>query len=316
MDTLTLGKSDLSVSRLCLGTMFFGSKESEDISFRLLDRYMEAGGNFLDTANIYARFIEGCSGGESENVLGRWMKDRGARDRMIVASKVGFDYPGVERGLSAQQITGECEKSLQRLGIDCIDLYYAHCDDRLTPLDETLEAYDRLVTAGKVRSIGASNYTAWRLKAALEKSKEIGVPSYICIQQRYTYLRPRPGTSFNPQLSASEELLDLCRSEHIPLLPYSPLLGGAYARTDKQFAEQYRGADSNARLGELQTVASELEVSPNQVVIAWMLHHDFPVVPLIAASSLEQLEENLAAEKLRLSDEQLRRLNDAGEKPE
>lgn len=296
--------------------MFFGSKESEEISFRLLDRYMEEGGNFLDTANIYARFIEGCSGGESENVLGRWMKDRGTRDRMVVASKVGFEYPGVERGLSAQQITGECEKSLKRLGVDCIDLYYAHRDDRFTPLDETLEAYDRLVSAGKVRYIGASNFTAWRLKEALAKSEKISVPSYICIQQRYTYLRPRPGTTFEPQLSASEELLDLCKSENFPLLPYAPLLGGAYARTDKQFAPQYRGADSNARLAELKAVASELGATPNQIVIAWMLHHDFPVIPLTAASSLEQLNENLAAEKIRLSDEQVRRLNEAGEQPE
>ena len=312
MKRITLGQSDLSVSRLCLGTMFFGSKDDEDTSRTLLDRYVESGGNFLDTANIYARWVDGCSGGESEELLGRWMRDRGNRDDLVVATKVGFEYPGVERGLTAELIVEECDKSLKRLGIDCIDLYYAHKDDRNTPIEETLEAFGRLVDAGKVRYIGASNFTAWRLQKSLDISERDRRPAYIGIQQRYSYLRPRAGTTFEPQLAASEELLDFCRTENYPLLPYSPLLGGAYAREDKTFSPQYNGPDSEARLRVLREVADELGVTANQVVIAWMLGHDFPVIPLVAASSMKQLEENIAAEALTLSEEQMKRLNEAG----
>ena len=312
MKTKKLGKSDLTVSQLCLGTMHFGSKEDEQISFRLLDRFVEAGGNFLDTANIYARWISGCSGGESESLLGRWMKDRGNRSTVVVATKVGFEYPGVDRGLTARQIKSECEKSLTRLGTDHIDLYYSHCDDRTTPVDETLEAYHRLVADGKVRYIGASNFTAWRIQKSLDTSAANDFPPYVCVQQRYTYLRPRSGTTFSPQLAVNDDLIDFCRSEDFPLCPYSPLLGGAYERSDKSVGAQYLGADTDTRLATLNAVASEIGVGANQVVVAWMLHHDFPVFPLVAASTIEQLNDNLAAADLQLTGDQMRRLTEAG----
>lgn len=312
MEHITLAQSDLSVSRLCLGTMLFGSRDDENTSRTLLDRFVEAGGNFLDTANIYAHWVDGCSGGESEELLGRWMSDRGNRDDLVIATKAGFEYPGVERGLSAELIVEECDKSLKRLGIDRIDLYYAHRDDRNTPIEETLEAFDRLVDAGKVRYIGASNFAAWRLQKSLGVSERERRPSYIGIQQRYSYLRPRVGTSFDPQLAASEELIDLCRTGGFPLLPYSPLLGGAYAREDRTFSPQYNGPDSEARLRVLREVAGELGVTANQVVIAWMLGHDFPVVPVVAASTVQQIEENIAAEALTLTGERMKRLNEAG----
>ncbi len=312
MKRITLGQSDLSVSRLCLGTMHFGSRDDAASSQTILDRFVEAGGNFLDTANIYARWIDGCSGGESEELIGRWMQERGNRDDLVIATKVGFEYPGVERGLTAELIVEECDKSLKRLGIDRIDLYYAHKDDRNTPVDETLEAFDRLVDTGKVRYIGASNFTAWRLQKSLDIGERDRRPAYIGIQQRYSYLRPRAGTSFEPQLAASEELLDFCAGESFPLLPYSPLLGGAYAREDKSFPAQYEGPDSDARLKALREVAGELGATANQIVIAWMLHHTFPVVPVVAASSVQQIDEIIAAEQLSLTDEQKRRLDAAG----
>ncbi|HUX37708.1 MAG TPA: aldo/keto reductase, partial [Rectinemataceae bacterium] len=141
MNTLPLGNTGVEVSQLCLGTMFFGTSTDRESSFRLLDQYLESGGGFLDTANIYARWVPGFEGGESESLLGRWMRERRNRSRLFVATKVGFEMPGVDRGLRSDQIQKECEKSLGRLGLETIDLYYAHVDDPNTPLDETLEAF-------------------------------------------------------------------------------------------------------------------------------------------------------------------------------
>jgi aryl-alcohol dehydrogenase-like predicted oxidoreductase len=166
MRTVPLGNTGVEVSAFCLGTMYLGSREDKATSYRLLDQYVEAGGSFLDTANTYARWMPGCAGGESETLLGAWMRERKNRSRLFVATKVGFAYPGVERGLRAHQIQTECEKSLQRLRTDTIDLCQAHVDDRNTPMEETLEAFDRLVRAGKVRFVGASNFAVWRLEEA------------------------------------------------------------------------------------------------------------------------------------------------------
>jgi aryl-alcohol dehydrogenase-like predicted oxidoreductase len=252
------------------------------------------------TANIYARWIPGFRGGESEALLGRWMRERRSRSRLFVATMVGLEYPGVERGLRAQQIVQECEKSPRRLGIDAIDLYYAHIDDRTTPMEETIQAFSRLVEAGKVRCIGASNFLAWRLEEARWISRTNGWPHYCCVQQRHTFLRPRRGASFTPQISSNDDLLDYCRLRGVTLLAYSPLLSGAYTRADRGFPDQYLGPDTDARLVVLESVADELGATPNQVVLAWMVQSDSPVIPLVAASREEQLDENLGAADLRL----------------
>jgi aryl-alcohol dehydrogenase-like predicted oxidoreductase len=227
MRTISLGNSGVEVSAFCLGTMYFGSRTDRETSFQLLDRYVEAGGSFLDTANIYARWVPGFVGGESETLLGGWMRERKHRDQIFVATKVGFQYPGVEWGLRADQIETECEKSLKRLGTDTIDLYYAHVDDRNTPMEETMAAFDRLVKAGKVRLIGASNFLAWRLEEARWVSQTRGWAEYCCIQQRYSYIRPKSGASFDPQIATNDDLLDYCRARGITILAYSPLLSGA-----------------------------------------------------------------------------------------
>jgi aryl-alcohol dehydrogenase-like predicted oxidoreductase len=148
METQKLGKTGVDVSALCLGAMYFGTRNDQATSYRVLDKYVEAGGTFIDTANIYAHWVKGFKGGESETLLGEWMQGRGNRDKLFIASKVGFGYPGVPVGLRANQIEEECNKSLRYLKIDTIDLYYAHVDDRKTPLEETLEAFDKLVKAG------------------------------------------------------------------------------------------------------------------------------------------------------------------------
>ncbi len=308
MKTVPLGKTGVHVSAMCLGTMYFGSRIDEPTSYRLLDRYLEAGGTFLDTANIYAYWVPGCAGGESESLLGRWIRNRGNRHSLFIATKVGFEYQDVKRGLRADQIEAECDKSLKRMGIDAIDLYYAHVDDRATRIEETLEAFERLVRAGKVRFIGASNFRAWRLEVAHWISRKYNLPAYCCIQQRHTYLQPRPGSRFDPQVVANEDLFDYCRNRDITFLAYTVLLEGAYTRSDRPLPDPYLHRGNDQRLGALRAVAREIGATPNQVVLAWMLHSDPPVLPLIAASTLAQLDENLGALDITLTADQMARL--------
>lgn len=312
MQTQPLGHTGVDVSVLCLGAMFLGTKQDTPTSERLLDRYVDAGGTFIDTANIYAHWADGGRGGESEALLGEWMKQRGNRDRLFIASKVGFDYPGVNTGLSARQIEEEAEKSLRRLQIDTIDLYYAHVDDRNTPLDETLAAFDRLVKAGKVRFIGASNYLAWRLEQARWTSQINDYAEFCCVQQHFTYLRLRPGASMGRQQMANEDLLDYCRNMDMTLLSYSVLQAGAYTRPDRVFPKRLQSEDNNQRLKVLRGIARENGATVNQVVIQWMRQASPPIIPLIAASNDDQLQENLGALDGTLTAEQMDRLNRAG----
>lgn len=314
MRTVALGNTGEQVSALCFGAMYLGTHQDEPTSFALLDQYVEAGGTFIDSANIYAAWVSGFKGGESETVLGHWMKARGNRNKLFLATKVGFDYDKVERGLSARLLETECDKSLKRLGVETIDLYYAHVDDRKTPLQETLAAFDRLVNAGKVRYIGASNYLAYRLERAHTLAKLNDWPPFRCLQQRYTYVQPRPSVkNVGAQEYVTDEILDYVRwrKGDLTLLAYSVLLSGAYTRTDRSIPEQYDTADNGARLETLRAVAQENHCTPNQVVLAWLMQSDPPVLPLIAASTPAQMRENLAALEVRLSDEQMQRLNAA-----
>ncbi len=311
MRTVPLGNTGVEVNVFCLGTMLFGSSTDKAMSYRLLDQYVEAGGSFLDTANVYAQWVPGYVGGESETLLGRWMRERDNRSQIFIATKVGFLMPGVERGLRRHQIEAECEKSLKRLGVNTIDLYYAHVDDRNTSLEETMETFDRLVRAGKVRFIGASNFLAWRLEGARWVSQTHNWAEYCCIQQRYSYVRPKPGASFDPQIAANDDLLDYCRARNITMLAYSPLLGGTYTRADRPLPEQYIGPDSNARLTALKAVAEEKGATANQIVLAWMIQSEPCVIPLIGTSSVEQMRENLGALEIELSADQMARLNNA-----
>jgi aryl-alcohol dehydrogenase-like predicted oxidoreductase len=312
MKKVKLGHTGEMVSALCLGAMYFGTKQDKEESFALLDQFAEAGGDFIDTANIYAHWVPNGIGGESEKCLGQWIKARRNREHVFIATKVGFPYQDVPRSLKAELIEEECNKSLQRMGLETIDLYYAHNDERGTPIEETLEAFHRLVQAGKVRYIGASNFLAWRLEEALWTSRQNGWPTYQCIQQRYTYIRKKPGTTFDPQIAVNDDLLDYCRNREVTLLAYSALLSGAYVREDRQFDDRYLGVDTETRMATLRSVAKETNATLNQVILAWMLGSDPLVLPLIAASTKEQMEENLKALELVLTAEQIERLNAAG----
>jgi aryl-alcohol dehydrogenase-like predicted oxidoreductase len=311
MRTVPLGEAGIDVSALCLGCMFFGTRIGEEASEQVLDRYIAAGGTFLDTANNYAFWVEGGRGGESETLLGRWMRRRGNRDQVFLATKVG-GAPGED--LSREAIRAAVEGSLRRLGTDHIDLYYAHIDHREVRLEETLDAFGELVTAGKVRHIGCSNYAAWRIERARCISDVRGLPRYCCVQQRHSYLRPRRGTDFGAQLVADDELLDFCSANReVALLAYSPLLSGAYTTSDRPLPEQYLGTDTDVRLAALDQVARTTGATRNQVVLAWLMASTPSAIPLIAASNEAQLDENLGALSVELTDEQMTTLTTASD---
>jgi aryl-alcohol dehydrogenase-like predicted oxidoreductase len=312
VEKVRLGKSKLEVSALAMGTDLIGSKIDRETSYTLFDFYKEQGGTFIDTANFYSSWFPGCQGGESEATIGCWMKERRNRDEIVVSSKVGFDYPGCAGGLRATEIERECEKSLERLQTDRIDLYYAHRDDRATPIEETMEAFDRLVNAGKIRAIGASNLRLWRIVEGNVISEANGWSIYSVIEQRYTYLRPRYGADFGPQIFIAEDLKDYAHFHGIALVGYSVLLQGAYTRTDRELPAQFAGPDANARLDTLKAVANEVGRTPNQVIIAWMRQSKPSILPIIAASRIEQLKENITALELTLSSDQMQRLDTAG----
>jgi aryl-alcohol dehydrogenase-like predicted oxidoreductase len=314
MKTLPLGHTGVQVSALCLGAMNYGTKANEQDSMRMLDRYVESGGSFIDTANNYAVWWGG-DGGDSERVLGAWMKARKNRASLFLATKVGFNRPDVGPSLSAGTIKREIDGSLKRMGTDHVDLYYAHQDGRQDPIEESLEAFDSLRRGGKIRFVGCSNYRAWRIEKARALSREHGWAEYCCVQQRYTYLRLAPGASFEPQLAVDTELMDYCtvHAADFLLLGYSSTLGGGYGgRIDRPIPWQYAGADSEARLAALSSVAREAGATPIQVVYAWMLQSTPAVLPLVSAGTMEQLDEDLGCLKVALTTDQMTRLNTAG----
>ena len=312
MNKVALGKSGVEVSTLCIGTDLIGSKFDQAKSFELFDYFFDKGGSFIDTANFYASWFPGCVGGESENTIGAWLKARGNRDKVQISSKLAFDYPGSDGGLNAAEIERECEKTLERLQTDYIDVYYAHRDDFETPLEETMEAFDRLIKAGKVRAIGASNLWIWRIAEANMLSQLKGLAQYSVVEQRYTYLRPRHGADFGPQICIDDDMKRYADHHGMTLIGYSILLQGAYTRDDKPMPEQFAGPESDDRLATLAAVAKEVDATMNQVIIAWMRQSSPFVLPIIAGSSTAQLEENISALDLTLSAEQMDRLNNAG----
>jgi len=309
MKTTTINNTDLHVSMFCLGGAFFGTRDSKEVSFAMLDQFAEAGGNFIDSANSYATWMG--EGGESETMFGKWMQERGNREHMVVSTKMGNAAKDAPASSRPEDILRECDRSLARLQTDYLDLYYFHRDDRTVPLEDQLGAMDSLVQSGKVRHIGASNFKTWRLAEAVGVSKAHGYAAFCCVQQRYTYLRPRVDANFGGQVSCNDELLDYCAERDFQLLAYSPLLNGAYIRedrSDKQY--QYRHRDSDVRKDVLFQVATEIGATPNQVILAWLTGHG--IIPTTSASTREQMNDTLGGADLTLPDEILRRLDAAG----
>ncbi|MXP63264.1 aldo/keto reductase [Roseomonas sp. M0104] len=314
MDMRPLGRSGLKVSPLCFGGNVFGWTASEADSFRLLDRFVEAGFNFIDTADVYSRWAPGHQGGESETVLGNWLARSGKRDRVIIATKVGMEMGPDRKGLAPAYIRQAVEDSLRRLKTDVIDLYQSHKDDPDTPLEETLGAYAELIKAGKVRAIGASNYEALRLRAALEASAKHGLPRYESLQPHYNLVER---THYESGLEA------LCRAEGLGVIPYFSLAAGFLTgkyRSEADLGKSPRGERSVAKylnesgfrvLAALDEVAARYRAKPAQVALAWMMARPGITAPIASATRLEQLEDLIGAADMRLDAQDIEQLNQA-----
>ena len=314
MQRRPLGRSGLEVFPLCFGGNVFGWTADEATSFALLDAFVEAGGNFVDTADGYSRWVPGHAGGESETIIGRWLARSGKRDRIVLATKVGADLGGERRGLSRRWIVQAVEDSLRRLQTDRIDLYQSHFDDPATPIEETLAAYDQLVRQGKVRAIGASNFEPARLRASLQASGAHGWPRYETLQPLYNlYSRE----------AFERELEPLCIEHGLGVLNYYALGAGfltgkyrsaadaAKSPRGKAVVERYLNDRGLAILAALDAVSARTGATPAQVAIAWLVSRPSVTAPIASATSLEQLQAILAGVNLRLDAEALAQLDRA-----
>ncbi|MGC1209764.1 MAG: aldo/keto reductase [Micromonospora sp.] len=312
------------VSVLSLGAMLFGTATDEATSYAILDRYVEAGGTFIDTSDNYAFWMNGGQGGESEELLGRWRRSRGVGNEIVIATKLGArplapgtSYLDNPEGLSAKVIRESTERSRERLGVERLDLLYAHIEDRTVPLRETVEGFAELVGEGTVGLLGASNHRAWRVERTRAIAAAVGLPGYEVLQYHHTYLHRRHDlpSELDPDGdvgSVGPDLASYLRAEpDLALVAYSPLIRGGYTRTDKPLGQDYDLPSVPARLAALRAVADETGATVNQVVLAWLMGGDIPAIPLVGASSVAQLEESLAAADLELTAEQRAKLDAA-----
>jgi aryl-alcohol dehydrogenase-like predicted oxidoreductase len=313
MNAREIGKSGLYVAPLAFGGNVFGWTIDEPMSFRLLDAFVDAGFNLIDTADVYSRWVPGNAGGESETILGRWLKQPGKRDKVLIATKLGMEMGPGEAGLSRPYVFRAVEASLSRLQTDRIDLYQSHKDDPGTPQEETLGAFADLIRQGKVRAIGASNYSAGRLAEALALSKANGLPRYECLQPHYNVLeRPIYEDALEP----------LCVREGLGVIPYFPLaagfLSGKY-RTEADLAKSKRGASVKKYLDErglrvvdaLADVAARIGATSPQVALAWLIARLSVTAPIVSATTEGQFAELAASATLKLDAAFVTRLNEA-----
>ena len=320
MEHRSFGRSGVKVSPLCLGTMQFGWTADEKASFEVLDAAYDAGINFIDTADIYSRWIDGNPGGVAESIIGKWLrKNPEKRTQVILATKVrGRMGEGPnDEGLSRKHIFSAVEQSLKRLGTDYIDLYQVHWPDESTPIEETLRALDDLIHDGRVLYIGCSNYPAWRLMESLWTSDRCRLTSFISLQPHYNLVH---------RDEFERELEDICLKFDIGVIPYSPLAGGfltgKYAG-DQTPPEGSRGATSDriqaylmdphslSTLEIVKQIALERQKSPSQVALRWLISRPAVVSAIIGPRDLEQLEDNLGCLSVELSDEDMQRLDEA-----
>ena len=313
MNLRPLGRTGFNVAPLAFGGNVFGWTADEATSFRLLDAFVDAGFNLIDTADMYSNWVPGNVGGESETIIGNWLAKSGKRDRVVIATKVGHDMKAGGKGLSRAHILKSVDLSLRRLRIDCIDLYQAHKEDPTVSHDETLSAFAELIKAGKVRAIGASNYRPETLRAALEASARLGLPRYETLQPQYN-LYDRGGFE--------QELQGLCTAEGIGVIPFyalaSGFLTGKY-RTDADVAASARGAKAKTYMNErgariiaaLTDVAARHAATPGQVAIAWLMAQPAITAPIASGRTVAQVEEMLGAASIVLDGAALEQLNAA-----
>ncbi|WP_181306434.1 aldo/keto reductase [Rufibacter sp. XAAS-G3-1] len=313
MKKRTLGKSGLEVAPLAFGGNVFGWTIDEKTSFELLDAFTQAGFNLIDTADSYSLWVPGNKGGESETIIGKWLKSRGNRDKVVIATKVGSEITPARKGLNKNHILTSVEESLRRLQTDYLDLYQSHYDDEKTPLEETLEAYHQLVQAGKVRAIGASNFTVDRLRQSLEISKQHNFPVYQSLQPEY---------NLYSRQEFEADLEQLCLQEGIGVINYfalaSGFLTGKY-RSEADLNKSQRGGGIKKYLNErgfrilsaLDEIAAKHNVNPAQISLAWLMARPSITAPIASATNLEQLGDLIKAAQLELSQDDISALDQA-----
>ena len=313
MQTRKLGRSTLQVSPLAFGGNVFGWTTDEATSFKLLDRFVDEGFNFIDTADMYSKWVPGNKGGESETIIGKWLKKTGKRDKVVVATKVGMEMAPDKKGLSPAYIKSAVEDSLKRLQTDYIDLYQSHTDDAATPLADTLGAYDKLIKAGKVRVIGASNYSAERFEEALAVSKKNSLPRYESMQPNYNLI---------DRGDFEAKMQDVCVKNDVGVISYfslaSGFLTGKYrseADLSKgprgQMVKKYLNDKGFKVLAALDSVAKETSSTAGRVALAWVLAQPSIAAPIASATTLPQLDDLFAATRLKLDAGALQRLDAA-----
>jgi aryl-alcohol dehydrogenase-like predicted oxidoreductase len=314
METRRLGQSKLHLAPLMLGGNVFGWSIDEKTSLGILDAFVDAGFNAVDTSDSYARWVPGNPGGESETIIGKWLRKSGKRGKVLIATKVGEDM-GEGRSLKKDYILRECEASLRRLQTDCIDLYQTHFDDEVTPLEETMQAYAQLIAAGKVRAIGASNMSPARLRASLATSKKLGLPRYESLQPLYNLSdRKEFETEFEP----------ICRQEKLGVINYYSLAAGFLTgkyRSPEEGAKhpgrggrlkRYLDARGLRILSALDKVAARHNAVPAQIALAWLIAKPVITAAIVSATSLKQLGEILKAPQIKLARDDIAALDAAG----
>ena len=313
MEMRKIGHSELEVAPLAFGGNVFGWTVDESTSFALLDAFVDAGFNLIDTADMYSTWVTGNSGGESETIIGKWLQRSGKRAKVVIATKVGKDMGPDRSGLSKAYILQAVEDSLRRLQTDTIDLYQSHADDSQTPLEETLEAYDQLIRQGKVRAIGASNFSAPRLAESLEVSEQGGYPRYESLQPLY---------NLYDRIDYEKELLPLCREKGLGVISYfslgSGFLAGKY-RSKADLSKSARGSFVEKYLNErgfrivaaLNRVAQQHNMTPAQIAIAWLISQPTITAPIASATNLDQLKELIEAATIELDPAAIDHLNEA-----
>lgn len=313
MNKRKLGKTGLEIAPLVFGGNIFGWTVDQATSFKLLDAFAAAGFNSVDTADVYSKWVPGHTGGESEIILGEWMKRSGNRNKIIVATKVGMDMGDWKKGLSKAHILRSAEDSLRRLQTDYIDLYQSHVDDPDTPLEETLGAYAELIRQGKVRAIGASNHKAERLAAALATSRKSGLPEYQTLQPNYSLIE---------RAEYEDNLEPVCEKEGLGVINYYPLAGGFLTgkyRSEKDVAGKARARNVTKHLNErgfkilvaLDQVAKKYNATPARISLAWLLARPSISAPIVSATNLEQLKDLVSSVDLALDRESIEFLNKA-----
>ncbi|WP_110649508.1 aldo/keto reductase [Salinicola peritrichatus] len=313
MKMRSLGHPDIETAPIVFGGNVFGWTLDEKQSFAMIDAWLDAGFNAIDTADVYSRWVAGNVGGESETILGKWFKQSGRRDEVVLASKVGSDLGDGKKGLSKVYIPQAVEDSLRRLQTDYLDVYFSHQDDPDTPLEETLEAYDRLIEQGKVRMIAASNYSGARLTEALEVSQQKGLPAYRCLQPFY---------NLYDREDFERDLAPVCRDHDIAVVPYFSLASGfltgkyrsredARGQARADFIGKYFDAKGIRILDALDSVSKRYDTQPAAVALAWLMAQPTITAPIASASKPHHLDALKAACELELDEEALRTLDEA-----